>query len=213
MRINANLLLALLAASTFLNAAASSASANHFAVLESERGFKSTYPQRTIILNSFAVVRCAYTVEGTFHARTFTKTTATLVGMVTRAIIERCTGGDWIVQREHLPWHRVYASFGGALPAITSISFNSIGETSVIEVFGFKCLLRTTAANPITSREVVSAGEEPALRTVGAEEASGTIPLTSGGGFGCPEPTGVESSSNGVVTQLGSTHTEGIKLI
>jgi hypothetical protein len=106
--------------------------------------------------------RCPLTIEGSFHARTFVKRAASLVGFVTRAATSTCASGSATVLSETLSWHVRYGSFTGSLPDIATVSTDVVGLSIDVRetTFGFHCLVRSTAEAPATltfTREAGSA--------------------------------------------------------
>jgi hypothetical protein len=108
-------------AALFFAAIAGSASAR--ALSTSSQTFRATW-RNLEATNSFGfgAIRCALTLEGSFHARTISKVINSLVGAITRAETAACTGGEAIPRRETLPWHTQYGGFAGTLPNITSLT-------------------------------------------------------------------------------------------
>lgn len=133
-----------------LAAVVTTASANRLSL--SENAFRVVFPEPTGEPPPH-IILCAATFEGTFHARTFSKTSGSLVGYITRAAFreETCRGGKMIVLSELLPWHLQYESFTGTLPNITSFSTKVIGMAILAEFAAFpgsRCLITTTAEHP-----------------------------------------------------------------
>lgn len=98
------------------------ASANRFSF--SNTSIRTAITELTFSGGGSNDVRCAVTLEGTFHSSTFTKTLRALIGYITRATTNhaRCTGiGKVTFNQASLPWHVVYNGFTGRLPTITSV--------------------------------------------------------------------------------------------
>jgi len=221
MRNRSKQLLVSLCAIALLGIGAGTASATHFQLLEFERGFRIVYPTMEFSTGGFSgTVRCRVTVEGTFHRSTYAKVSGTLVGYITRARVQHpCTNGEaWTLtaaegRPETLPWHVQYVSFTGTLPTIATISQQTVGSSFLVEQFNFFCLARSTQARPIIGSNALAAGSEANLRVVTTQTVSGSIPLTSGGGFGCPSASGTLAGTSSSVTQLGNTNALGVRLI
>jgi hypothetical protein len=137
----------------------------------------------------FGSVSCFLTLEGSLHARSFTKTVNALIGYITRASIGLCGSGSATVLTATLPWHLRYESFSGTLPIIDGIFTSIIGEAFQIrEPFGITCLYRTSTFAP--------------GRATWEREESGTLTKTLLGGT-------IETSCgvNTTVTGISSTPT------
>jgi len=95
----------------------------------------------TISFNPLAItygvttIRCPVTLEGTFAARTFAKTTGGQVASLTRANVatSSCVNGRMTYNNEGLPWRVNYTSFSGALPSIAAIRTALVGVSFNIE--------------------------------------------------------------------------------
>jgi hypothetical protein len=151
-------------------------------------------------------VSCAVTIEGSYHSRTIQKVAGTLIGYVTRAVLNgnTCTGGRATVLAETLPWHIAYDSFIGTLPNITEIRIRMIGESYRIEPSaGFTCLMRTTTATPGLFLLLLQGFRWPSFRLVERE-----IEVT---GF-CPSGR-ITMEGAGTQEQLGSTTILSVTLI
>ncbi len=143
------LILATAGAMLLLAALVSSASANRLS--DSTTTLRATWTTAEFS-GGFGTIRCALTVEGSLHSRTFTKTAGALVGYVTSASVGACSQGSATILAATLPWHARYASFTGTLPSITSTTANIVGVAFDIRepVFGISCLALSTAAEPAT---------------------------------------------------------------
>lgn len=145
--------LALAASVLVFGVAVSSASANRLST--SNPGIRITWTEMILGGNP---TRCAVTMEGTLHSKTYAKTGGLLIGYITRVSIARpCANGEaWFLTTaegqtmETLPWHIRYDSFVGTLPnGITSVKWQFVGMAFRIrtELGGF-CLAQTTNTNP-----------------------------------------------------------------
>jgi len=108
----------------------------------------------------FGTVECELVLISSFHTRTITKTTGSLVGFIVGAEIPRCRRGSATLLVETLPWHVRYFSFSGTLPGITRVSTQIIGFALQIRepTFGILCLARSTEAEPAFAVYNVSFG-------------------------------------------------------
>lgn len=96
-------------------------------------------------------VRCALTLEGSFHSTTLSKIERVLVGYVTHASIKNnpCITGSVTVLSETLPWHINYRGFRGILPNITGGIMLVLGSSfRVKNVITGGCLARATTEWP-----------------------------------------------------------------
>jgi hypothetical protein len=126
----------------------------------------------------FGSAICAVTLEGSLHSRTFAKVAGTLIGFITRALIQKpCARGDATVLSETLPWHYRYAGFNGTLPNISFIIKDIVGAAfSILETaFGIPCLGTTTAETPATARY-----NREGRGVLTSEVIGGTIPTRCG---------------------------------
>jgi hypothetical protein len=125
MRLTQKLLVAALAATALFAALASSASARSFSV--SNSNIRAVFRPLVFLGSNGSNVTCTVTLEGTFHYRTFLKVERTLIGYITRAIVDtpncRSTGASTNIRArvltETLPWHVRYIGFIGRLPEVT----------------------------------------------------------------------------------------------
>jgi hypothetical protein len=206
------LLLTGLAATAILAAAVGTASAQRLAL--SNQAIRVVWNSLELS-NSITtnVVRCAVTLEGSFHSRTIEKIRDKLVGYVTRANVQnnQCTGGNATILNETLPWHLTYQSFRGTLPRIENILLNLIRAGFIIGIPGNNC-------KAITSTESPARGIANLNTTTGRVEGltadeGASIPLTNGpGGFACGLGSG-RFRGTGVVTLLGTNNSIFITLI
>jgi hypothetical protein len=139
---------------------------------------------------------CPLTLEGTFHERTFTKVSGSLLGFVTRAIMNEaaCRGSATArVLAETLPWHVRYDSFEGTLPNITGLRYQIIG----MAIQAVVCLYQSNAERPVKIIEHIAGGE---IVNVMWEPLS-RIPKIAGGVM-CPNELAFQG--NGIPTVLGA---------
>lgn len=181
MRIRSKLILTSLAAALLLAIAVSSASANKISVSHGNL-FRIEWSSIELWAAGIAVVRCALTLEGSFHSTTLPKIERVLVGHITRASIKNdpCITGSVTILTETLPWHIQYRGFRGELPNISS-------AVSAVSGFGYRlnnainrCLARTTAESPaqaIIEEFIESGGGNRIFRKVKLDP-SATIPCT-----------------------------------
>jgi hypothetical protein len=138
-------------AAVLLGALVGTASAGRLSL--SSQTIRMTWASLTFS-GGFGTVRCAVTMEGSFHSRTIAKTRESLIGYITNARISHpCSAGAaWAHSGEtnevlggtvsnRLPWHIRYASFTGTLPNITSMNVEVVGIAYLIRepVFGVLC--------------------------------------------------------------------------
>lgn len=135
-------------AALMLSAAVGTASANRLSI--SNRNLRSTWSSVTFEPGE---VRCAITLEGSFHSSTFNKVRGALVGHISRAIVknETCTNGHVTILQERLPWHVRYHGFEGTLPSFSHLEYDLVGASAAVNIslFGITCLTTSTATNPI----------------------------------------------------------------
>jgi hypothetical protein len=151
---------------------------------------------------------CRVTLEGSLHSSTIDKTAGTLVGYITRTIVNNCVAGGATVQNETLPWHIRYSGFEGALPNIRSIVAHVIGASFRTTLTnGIRCHIRSTLAEPVRARLHVDASPSHHVR-VGFE---GTI-RTGAECFGVAATLSTEVASRYVVL-LGTSTPISVSLI
>ena len=206
MRLTRKLVLTALAATALLAAIATTSAAREFET--SETRIRTVF--RPLILRSSSgdSVTCTVTLEGSFHYRTIRKVEGSLIGYITRAIVETPTcrssptaGITIAALTETLPWHITYLDFSGTLPNVTlririnRFSFNFIN----VPIIG-RC--RYTA-----STNYIVGG--PAGREITEGTRSATLIMENGvrirsETFGCPEFQ-TESAATPVTIQGGTT--------
>jgi hypothetical protein len=180
------LLLAGLAATAILAAAVGTASAQRLSLSNQQIRVVWTSLELTNSITA-STVRCAVTLEGSFHSRTIVKVRELLIGYITRANVQnnQCTGGRATILNETLPWHVTYQSFRGTLPRIEEILLNLIRAGFDIEIPGVNnCKAITSLANPARGivRIITASGVVETLRA----DESASIPLSNApGGFAC----------------------------
>lgn len=165
---------ATIAAFTLL-AAVSSASANDLSV--SEQGFEIQWTPLT--LQSGSEASCNLTLAGSFHARSFAKSSGSLVGHITRASSSGCA---LTVLQETLPWHVTYLNFSGSLPRISAISLRFIGMSMRFDPPGTvpACLGTSETRSPLGGQVMLdSEGTPTGVRLTESEHI--VLPT----GFGC----------------------------
>ncbi|HEU4700992.1 MAG TPA: hypothetical protein VFS37_00805 [Conexibacter sp.] len=221
MRTYTRLAFAALVATAAMAVLVGSASAGRLST--SNQQFRVTY--RSLEFIGSVTVRCAVTLEGSFHTRTITKSLGSLIGNITRVAVKRpCAGGEGFafngVERlgegaalaNTLPWNVRYEGFGGTLPNITSLRLALSGARFRIRdpFFGILCIA-TTGARGLAFG---TATRNTATGVVDNLAPSGTIRFdaeSSGfcgteGNFGAP-------AGEGVITLLNSTAKLTVTLI
>lgn len=203
------LLVALVAAAGCVVASAS-ASGSRLELPNGERGFRLTWAALEFVPSLGGTVRCALTLEGSFHSRTVSKTAGLLVGYVSRATLGACPVGSATVLSETLPWHVRYSAFAGTLPSIGSLTLQLVNSAIRIRNETLACLARTTAERPAQSFAVTQQWEEELERPGGGQvitemrmDEALSIPLTGEGGL-CSFGTG-RMRGTGSVSVLGGT--------
>jgi len=204
MHTRSKLLLGALTAALVLGAAVGSASARRIQL--SDQTFRAIW--NPLVFSNAAEsieVRCAVTLEGSFHSKTLSKVNEQLVGYVTSAKVAEagCAGGRARALTETLPWHIRYESFAGTLPIITSISVRLVGASFLVEVFGVSCLYATEAGHPARGQIRIN-GSNVATELTALETPA--IPKHAGS-FLCP-PEGVfRGTTTSLTSQSGGSIT------
>jgi hypothetical protein len=223
MRVTLRLSLVALAATAVLAAAVGASFANNLSV--SNQNFRVTWHPLEFREPGSLAVRCDITMEGSFHSATIPKVARSLIGYVTRALVNQNTcrtnlgtaahaipwnGSEVILGatiNQSLPWHVTYENFEGVLPNITGIGLLLSGVRFTLEVPGTSCLAsygraetNLTGTVSVTTREAdrLIPGSVRAPRQ---ELIRGTCP---------PEGSFV---GNGVLTVLGATTRIRVTLI
>jgi hypothetical protein len=178
MRKSSKLLFAGMLSALLLSMAVGSASANRLSV-------NSTLIRiRWTVLNFSAgtnVIRCAVTLEGSFHSGTIRKVERALIGHISRASVSACSGGSATVLQETLPWHLRYGGFTGTLPIIRTLLIQLVNASFAVQPSGsLRCLARTTEAAPARGIANLEAGG--VINSIAAEEGA-EIPLNGEGGL------------------------------
>jgi len=152
--------LATLAAAIVLAAAAGLASANKLSY--SEQAFRIVWSRLTFSESGGGLpISCPVTLEGSFHARTMTKTLNASVADIASAAVDnsRCQEGHATILRGSLPWDVRYASFSGTLPSITSVRHFLIGAAFEVEPgLEVRCLAETSESFPAAGEATREAG-------------------------------------------------------
>jgi hypothetical protein len=196
MRKSSKLLFAGLTAAIVLSMAVASASANRLVV--NEKSYRIVWSPLRFIAGG-NTVSCNVTLEGSFHSATIRKVERALIGHVTRASVNTCTGGSATVLNATLPWHVQYNGFTGTLPRITGVLLKLVGASFQVQPSGsLACLAATTEERPAKGIAGVEAGTVTELTA----EAAAEIPLRGGGGL-CAFAGGGHFEGTGTVTKLG----------
>jgi hypothetical protein len=194
-----------------LTAAVATATASRLSVTDQQT--RIVWRSLELSTSSIISMRCAVTLEGSFHGSTIAKTRDLLIGLITNAAVQngQCTGGRATVLRETLPWHLTYNSFRGTLPRIESVTLNLIRAGFIIESGGVAiCKAVTSVASP--ARGIANIGPSGRVEGLRADETA-AIPLTNGpGGFSCGLGRGTFSGT-GTVTLLGTSNSISVRLI
>jgi len=169
MRMRARCALAALLVCGSLAGAVGSAHANRLEV--SSLQFRMTWGRVFRLSDTGGTVECVVTLTGSFHSRSFPKVTSVLIGLITGATIQECSGGSAGFLAETLPWHVQYEGFSGTLPNIElfRIQITEAG-ISLRTGFVFTCLARASATNPL--KMTVGLGTENRLTAVRLVEAA-----------------------------------------
>jgi len=150
-------------------------------------------------------ISCDVTLEGTLHERNITKRFETLVGYITRAEAEECSGGQVTLLTETLPWHTRYSSFSGTLPNITSMNLITQFRIQIRPTGQMACLAETTNIIPAIYSLVLMGSE--VIEVFWA--TAGQLPLN----MGCLWGTRLRLFGSGSVTVLGGASRVSISLI
>ena len=210
---------AITAATTLLALLATAAPARNFSI--SNQNFRVAWAG-VEFATEMMTIRCAITLEGSFHYRTFIKRERALIGHITSATARRpCTNGEaWSANGREahprlgtlantLPWHVTYEGFAGTLPNITDIRFLLRGGSFKIHgIFNTLGLYGDTNGN-ITGRAIREA--RGAITTIEPVTGRNTARLVNCLAGICPT-TGIFSGA-GQVTVLNATTRITVTLI
>jgi len=188
------LLIAVVAATVVLGALAGPASARNISI---SSVFKRAIWSRIDFAGGFGTVECELVLELTWHSRTFPKVVGTLLGYVTAGTITRCARGGATINRETLPWHDRYASFGGTLPNILFFIKTLSGLSWRVRepTFGVTCQVTGASAN-------VSYARTTATGAVASASVSGTAPCSGISGTLSGTTTNVDDRAGNRLTIL-----------
>ena len=227
MRMSVKLTLTALAAALMLASAIGTASAGRLST--SNQNFRITWTSLEFV--STVTIRCPVTLEGSFHYRSIIKRERSLIGLVTRAIVNQagCVNGtgsafngteryNGIVPASTLPWHVTYESFAGVLPNISSIRLLLARTRFGIETgfFAGECAVQVGSATDNISAD---AAREPGgnITTLTPTEGRNraTIIQVDEDPFGACPREGETGALRGIgqVTLLGNTTRIRITLI
>lgn len=204
MSIRSKFLLVALSVAAVLAMAVGTAAANRFAL--SNSNIRAAFPELTFFSGESNVI-CPVTIEGSFHSRTITKTVNSLIGYISRAIVDlpACRGiAKATVNAASLPWHVRYAGFTGRLPTIASIVLilNNVEFTLLeIPIIG-SCRYRGTAEGSVIPA---------ATSTTISASAASEIPRTAESSVFCPSPGHFRGTAR--VTLLGTATDITVRLI
>ncbi|HEV7771758.1 MAG TPA: hypothetical protein VGO48_00565 [Conexibacter sp.] len=189
-------------ATVLLAALTSGASARNLSITNQQ--IRSTFRSLEFSIEGVGTNRCELTLEGSLHARTIAKVVDTLLGYITRVTTAGCTLTTAIL---NLPWHVRYRGFSGTLPDITLLMVRVNRFSFSFGALGFMCL-----AEPNLEYNL---DREPGGRITEIRmTAIPSMPVRSGGGFGCPASTGsFGAPNNGTVTLLGNSNDISVTLI
>jgi len=210
MRNRSKLILSAFTSALILAGAVGTASANNLSI--NEQSFRTIWTP--LVLSNGPggggeiQIECNVTLEGSFHSHTIAKVIGTLLGFITRAIVDHnsCNGGDaWALTEEEtgnetLPWHVTYEGFGGTLPNITSVRLLLTTHfSSEPGLFGITCLYSGNASGDVTLD--ARSGNASAVipdDTIGLPKEEGSF-LCPGEGYFHAEPEA--SSVSGLATE------------
>jgi hypothetical protein len=206
---SSKLLLTGLTAALLLAAMVSSASANRLSV--SNQAFRVVFTPLTFQSSEEGgvQVRCNVTLEGSFHTRTIVKTANSLIGHISRASLNSCSGGTATILQASLPWHVQYRSFTGTLPNITGVVLGLVGAAFLLDTALADCLYQSTAASPAVGTVNISSGR---ATTLTASERF-AIPIRTSLSVGCAFAQNGFFTGSGTVTLLGNTTVISVTLI
>lgn len=140
MRIHLRRTLAVVLVALIVAVAAGAASANRLSV--SNQLFRLTWSALRFSEGG-SEITCPLTLEGSMHARTFSKVLEALIGYLTRSAVGSCRGSEEVrLNTEALPWHVRYSGFAGTLPNITSMRTTYSGVEFWIRIATLSCHYR-----------------------------------------------------------------------
>lgn len=186
--------------------------------------FRATWASLEYTTTFSMPLRCALTIEGSFHERTIQKAANALIGAVTAPRVRHpCTNAElWAANGTEvlpngrtygstLPWHLQYVGFSGTLPSMTSITLEVSRFRFLFQVPGI-CAGEYGEAN---DRWTMRANVEPGRAITNLEPIAGnawTLVRTLTGI--CPGRLSfVAPAGDGAVTQLNSTTRILVRLI
>lgn len=127
-------------------------------------------------IQGLTVVRCAVTLEGSFHSTTMPKVQGLLVGHISRASVKNnpCISGNVTVLAGTLPWHIVFRGFSGALPSITGGIVGLLGASFRVVNAITRCLVTATLEHPgqIMIEEIEGSAGNRIFRTARTDETA-----------------------------------------
>ncbi|MBS1870914.1 MAG: hypothetical protein JSS99_14765 [Actinobacteria bacterium] len=189
-------MLTALAAAVVMASAVGTATAGRWST--SEQRFRINWA--SLEISGFATnVRCAVTVEGSYHYRTFLKTTGALLGTITGVTARHpCTGGElWFFNgtenlegttlANSLPWVEAYESFTGTLPRrVGFLRKLWRGLKKLLKATFLGITIRCTYTTSVTEPAHAATRIEEATGAMTTVELEGTIRSETGG---CPSVT------------------------
>jgi hypothetical protein len=226
MRALVRLSLAALAAGLLLSGLVSAASANRLSVSNTRiRAVWSalTFESKETETITTGQIRCAVTMEGSFHSGVIVKTAGALIGLISRATVTHpCTGGEYYFHNgteavlgnpaDSLPWHIRYFAFTGMLPTIATVVANVVGIRMTVN-YGLAMCLEIYGSATETRKWVFNVEARGGVTSL--EPIAGTLPhliVRQGTSMLCPE-LGKLSGASGPVTILGTSTAITIRLI
>ncbi len=118
----------------------------------------------------FGMLECRLSLEGTLHNGLLEKVSGILLGYITRASFESCSGGVFATLTENLPWHIRYAAIAGTLPsAVTSLLVMLVGFEFQFESAAATCLYGNAAIGGSLPTTKVSETTSGVTYTLGLE--------------------------------------------
>jgi hypothetical protein len=170
-------------------------------------------------------IRCQITLEGSFHTRTIAKVVGSLVGAITKAVVNQgaCTNGSGAtfngVERYNgttspntLPWHLTYNSFTGTLPNIQTVRVAVSRFRFGITTPGLCTAQLGNSTDTLVFAAVLGAGGAITELTTVAGSSTATTIRRDSDPFGVCPATGKFAGTGGVML-LGTTTRISITLI